>query len=226
MLDMKKKQAAGNDKKTVLVFCAHSDDQVFGPGGTMAKYAANGYDVINVVFSYGELSHPWIKRRVTAEIRQEEAQEADKIIGGKEVLFLGISEAKFAKEAEAEWVREKAADIIMTYKPVKIFTHSIDDLHPAHRAVHKALMAVLEKINYECDTYAFDVWNPLNLRGRTEPKMYVDITDTFKLKLKALRCFRSQWMTKILLLWSVYFRAIINGLDARCKYAERFYKIR
>jgi len=56
--------------------------------------------------------------------------------------------------------------------------------------------------------------------------MYVDITDTFKLKLKALRCFKSQWMTMISLLWSVYFRAIINGLDARCKYAERFYKIR
>ncbi|MBI2142314.1 PIG-L family deacetylase [Candidatus Woesearchaeota archaeon] len=225
---MKKKPnaPAEPEKKAILVFCAHSDDQVFGPGGTMAKYAAKGYDVINVVFSYGELSHPWIKRRVTAEIRQEEAKEADKIIGGKEVLFLGISEAKFAKEAESEWVMEKLAQMIRHYKPIKIFTHSIDDMHPAHRAVHKTVMAVLGSMNYRCDAYAFDVWNPLNFRGRSEPKMYVDITDTFKLKLKALRCFRSQWMTMIFLLWTVHFRAIINGLDARCKYAERFYKIR
>ncbi len=223
---MKKKPAVEADKKVVLVFCAHSDDQVFGPGGAMAKYAANGYDVVNVVFSYGELSHPWMKRRVTAEIRKEEAKEADKIIGGKEVLFLGINEASFAKEAQADWVKDKLAHMIRHYKPLKIFTHSIDDMHPAHKAVHKTLISVLEKINYECDTYAFDVWNPLNLRGRSEPKMYVDITGTFRIKLKALRCFRSQWMTMAFLLWSVYFRAIINGLDARCKYAERFYKIR
>lgn len=32
-------------KKTLLVFLAHPDDESFGPGGTLAKYAAEGVDV-------------------------------------------------------------------------------------------------------------------------------------------------------------------------------------
>jgi len=213
-------------KKTVIVFCAHSDDQIFGPGGTMAKYASQGIDVVSVIFSYGELSHPWIKRRVTAEIRENEAKEADKVIGGKEVLFLGINESTFEKDADAEWVSSKMEHIIRQYNPVKIFTHSGDDIHSAHRAVHKATMKAIRKTDYKFDAYSFDVWNPLNFKGRNQPKMYVDITGTFKLKIKALDCFRSQWASMLMLLWSVYFRALLNGLEADCKYAERFSKIK
>ncbi|MBI3034476.1 PIG-L family deacetylase [Candidatus Woesearchaeota archaeon] len=213
-------------KQTVLVFCAHSDDQIFGPGGTAAKYASQGDDVISIVFACGELTHPWLKRRIISEIRKNEAKDADRVIGGKDVLFLGINETEFLKEADSDWVKGKIEHMIRHYRPDKIFTHSKDDPHSAHRAVNKTVIDALEKTKYKCDTYAFDVWNPLNFRGRNEPKMYVNITDTFSLKIKALKCFKSQWVTMISLLWSVYLRALMNGLDAGCKYAERFYKIR
>ncbi len=213
-------------KETIVVFCAHSDDQVFGPGGTVAKYAANGHDVINVVFSHGEMTHPWLKKRITVEMRQLEAVEADKIIGGKEVLFLGINDSMLAKEAGSGWVLDKIEHMIRHYQPGKIFTHSQDDLHPGHRAVNKAVVKALDRMKFKGEAYAFDVWNPFNFRGRNQPKMYVDITQTFEKKIDALKCFRSQWMAMITLLWSIYFRALLNGLEAGCKYAERFYKIR
>jgi N-acetylglucosamine malate deacetylase 1 len=209
-----------------MVFCAHSDDQIFGPGGTMAKYARNGDHIINVVFTYGEMSHPWIKRRVTAEIREAEAIEADKIIGGKDILFMGISEATLVKDTQAQWVLEKIEQMIKHFKPNKIFTHSLDDPHAGHRSVCTAVLKVVDKMKFKGETYSFDVWNPLNIRWRNSPKLYVDITDTFELKIKALKSFKSQWMAMLSLMWSVYFRALILGLENGTLYAERFYRIR
>ena len=62
--------------------------------------------------------------------------------------------------------------------------------------------------------------------NRNRPKLVVDITQTFGTKLAALRCFKSQWVTMITLLWSVYLRAIKNGLFNGCLFAEKFYKIK
>lgn len=214
-----------NNNKTIMVFCAHSDDQIFGPGGTMAKYASQGMQIINVIFSYGEFSHPWLKRRITAETRENEAKEADKLIGGKEVSFLGINESKFEEECTSNWVQERIQHMISHYKPKKIFIHSMDDLHPAHRAVHNTVVKALKKTGCKSEAYSFEIWNLLNLKSRDLPKLYVDVTDTFHLKIKALKCFKSQWIAMITLLWSVYFRAILTGMDANCKYAERFHKI-
>ncbi|MBI3052386.1 PIG-L family deacetylase [Candidatus Woesearchaeota archaeon] len=211
---------------TVIVFCAHSDDQVLGPGGAVAALAQGGYEVVSVVFSNGELTHPWVKRRVTAEIREAEAVEADKVLGGREVLFLRINDSGLAQESQAQWVMDKLQGLIAHYRPVKIFTHSADDWHPAHRAVFHAAVQALDKAGLKCDLYSFDIWNPFNIKGRNEPKLYVDVTGTFSLKLKALKCFRSQWVSMVSLLWSVYLRAFLNGLDFGCRYAERFYKVR
>ena len=74
---------AKNNRNSVMVFCAHSDDQMFGAGGALAKYAREGGKIFTVVFSFGEYSHPWLRKRVTIEIRVEESQRADKVIGIK-----------------------------------------------------------------------------------------------------------------------------------------------
>ncbi|MFA4887817.1 MAG: PIG-L family deacetylase, partial [Candidatus Nanoarchaeia archaeon] len=41
------------DKETILVFAAHPDDEIIGVGGTIAKYAQEGKDVIVTIFSDG-----------------------------------------------------------------------------------------------------------------------------------------------------------------------------
>jgi LmbE family N-acetylglucosaminyl deacetylase len=213
-------------KDSVLVICAHSDDEIFGPGGTIAKYAQEGKKVYSIIFSFGETTHIHLKKPIAVKMRVKEAKEADKVIGGKGVRFLGLNETKFEKEAKEKDTYKKLKQIITEKKPAKIFTHSIDDPHTDHRAVYKIVTDTYDSMRYKCDVYSFDVWNPINFRKRDQPKLYVDITDTFKTKLSALRCFESQKIAMITLLWSVYLRAIINGLHNHCKYAERFYKIR
>lgn len=207
-------------RKTILVICAHPDDQIFGPGGTLAKYAQEGKDIYTIIFSYGESSHLWYKKKIAAKTRVKEAQKADKMIGGKEVIFLGIPETKFI-ENKKKIIKQLKKIIKKKKKPIKIFTHSINDPHKDHRDVYN----IVKEISL-CTIYSFDIWNPIRILKRNQPRMYVDITKTFKKKIKALKCFKSQKISMITLLWSVYLRAFLNGLNAKCKFAERFDKIR
>ena len=208
----------------ILVVCAHSDDQILGPGGSLAKYARQGMKIKTLIISYGESSHPHLKEEITQKMRKREAEHADKVIGGDGVKFIGIKEGNFLEYQKR--IKIEIIQLLNTYKPNKIFTHSDEDPHPDHRAVIKILLSSMDSIDYDADVYMFDVWNIFRIRKRDLPKMYVDISATFKIKLKALKCFSSQWMTMISLLWAIYLRAFKNGFTIRKRWAERFYKIR
>ncbi len=213
-------------KERILVLCAHSDDQIIGPGGTCAKYAKQGKEIKTVILSYGEGSHPHLKTEVIITKRVKEAQAADKIIGGKGVIFLGIPDTKIAQELKNKKVEGRLIRIIKDFRPHKIFTHSDQDAHPDHRALVKKVLEIIEVTKYPGAVYMFDVWNLFRIEKRDLPKMYVDISSTFKIKQKALDAFSSQWLSMLLLKFSIYFNAIKHGWTIKKKFAERFYKIR
>ena len=213
-------------KETALVICAHSDDQVFGAGGTIARYAREGKTVKTIIFSYGEQSHPWLDRKVVVQTRTKEAFDADKVLGGHGVLFYGLLEGKFAEEAKEKKTVQKLIQLLHKLKPQKIFTHSEDDPHPDHKATAALVLEAFDKAKIQGEVYTFDVWSPVKVKERHHPKYIVPIKDTFKIKLKALRCFSSQWAAMIMLLWSVYARALINGLQHGHLLAEKFHKVR
>ena len=210
----------------VLTFCAHNDDQLLGAGGTLAKYSREGKTFKTYVFSFGEGSHPWLKRKYTATMRVREAQKAEKILGGKDIYFFGIKERSFEDEVEKGNMEPHIISIIKKNNPSKIFTHSMDDPHPDHRAVHSIIMKIAEKMKYKGDVYTFNIWNPINIRKRSNPRMVVDISTTFKKKLEAFKAHKSQKLTFITLWWDIYRRDFINGLMHHCKYAEVFTKVR
>jgi LmbE family N-acetylglucosaminyl deacetylase len=215
-------------KGAIVVICAHSDDQIFGSGGTMAKYAKEGHDVYTIVFSFGEKSHPHFKTRVIRKMRIEESIKANKIIGGKQVMFLGLQEGKFEEGFMKQKGKERLVQLLRLTKPEKIFTHAGDDSHADHRAVHTLVLKTVDALHLSCSVYSFPVWNLLNFRQHNSPRLVVDISDTFKKKILALRCFRSQInvfsytvLTNILFL-GVYVRAILNGFRYHHRYAEVF----
>jgi len=212
-------------KNAVIAFCAHNDDHIIGAGGTLAKYAKEGIEVITVIFSYGESTHPWLKDQEVIKMRVSESHKAEKHIGGK-LYYLGLKEGKFLEEIKEKKIERKIKSIINTIRPDKIFTHSMDDPHPDHRAVFSTITDIMETIKYKCDVYSFDVWNPMAFRHRDRPKLFVDVTKTFPLKMKAFSAHDSQWMTKALMIPAMYIRALMNGLEKGIKYAEVFVKLR
>lgn len=208
--------------KNVLFFCAHNDDQIVGAGGTVAKYSDEGKKIITVIFSYGEKSHPWMKPEHTIKTRVREAKKGDRILGDNELIFLDLPEGKFRDKCDKEYI----AGLIRKHKPEKVFLHNQDDPHPDHREVFNIVTTVMDKMKYKGDAYMFDVWTPLNIRKRNSPKMVVDITDTFDRKVRAFKQHQSQKVAIISLLWSIYFKAWINGINNGHRYAEVFFKIR
>lgn len=214
------------DPESIMVICAHSDDQIFGPGGTIAKYAKEGKKVFTIIFSYGHISSPLMKKEIIASARVKEAQDVDKFIGGSGVIFLGIDENKFVEQFNQKKMHPKLKKLILEHKPSRIFTHSHDDPHPDHRALNKLLMDTLDKMKYKCDVYIFDIWTLFNTKKQHHPKIVVDISNTFSIKVRALKMFESQKVALTTLLWSVYSKAWLLGKQNGMKYAEAFYKIR
>lgn len=212
--------------ESILVICAHSDDQIFGPGGTVAKYAKEGKKVYSIIFSYGEMSHPFHLKQHTATARVKEAQDVDKYIGGSGVIFLGLNETRFLDEFKAKKMYSKLKKLIIKYNPTRVFTHSIDDPVSDHRAVNKLVVDTLDRMKFKCDVYMFDVWNLFNFKKTDYVRIIVDVSGTFKNKIKALRMFKSQGVARFSLMWSVYFRAWILARKINVRYAEVFYKIR
>jgi LmbE family N-acetylglucosaminyl deacetylase len=216
----------GNDPNSVLIVGAHSDDQIFGPGGTIAKYAKEGKKIHTIIFSYGEMSMPIHQRKYAVQKRVKEAIDVDKFLGGHGVTFLGLDEGKFSEQFEKRKMYPKLKKLILRYRPSIIFTHSVDDPLLDHRSLNKLLLETVDRMRYKCDIYMFDIWNIFNFKKRHFVKIVVEISDTFDMKIKALRMFESQKLSTFSLMWSVYLKAWINGRNIHVKYAEAFYKIR
>lgn len=211
--------------KRVLVFCAHSDDQAFGAGGYLSKLAKDKTKVRTIICSFGEQSHPHLKEMEISKIRVEESEKADKIIGGDGVHFLGLREGNFLKDFENRGYHDTVVEEIKKFNPERVLTHSVDDPHPDHRAVYKLFLSLYHDACPKADVYSFDVWNLFNLKRRT-PRLVVDVTQTFKKKIDALKTFRSQRAALAVLLWSVYVRAVWWGLRSGSRYAEVFYRVK
>jgi LmbE family N-acetylglucosaminyl deacetylase len=216
----------GHDPNSVMIICAHSDDQVFGPGGTVAKYAKEGKKVHTVIFSYGEQSLPLQQKEHTIRARVKEAQDVDKYLGGHGVTFLGLEETKFNDQFNKKKMYPKLKKLILKHNPSIIFTHSTDDPMPDHRALNKLLLETVDRMRYKCDIYMFDVWNIFNFKKRHYVQIVVDISDTFQMKIKALKMFTSQKRALFYLMWTVYLRAWHSARDIKVRHAETFYKIR
>ena len=202
-----------------------SDDEVIGAGGTIAKYAKEGNDVIVVIFTFGEGATP-VKEEVIIRKRINEAKDVDKLLGVKETIFLGLEDTKIKNKIHDIETLEKIRTIIEKYQPNKIFTHSSRDFHRDHNSVNKIITKVVDALDKHYDLYIFDVSNPFNIFRKNLPKLYVDISDTFDLKLKALDKFKSQKHWTLLLMPSVITKARIDGDSFNCRYAEKFFKIR
>ena len=217
-------------KGKILCICAHSDDQIFGPGGTLAKYAKEGKQITTIIMSYGEMSHPYFKEEVIIKTRVEESMQADKIIGGSGVLFLGLKEGKFKEDAKKKKAQEKLIELFKQFNPEKIFMHSNDDTHPDHRATFDIVKKAYDNSEISCPLYTFDVWAPFSTKKRDAPKLIIDVSKHYTKKLRAISCFKSQLGVLQMLNWYVYTRMLIhnlyNGLKRGYRFAEVFYRFR
>lgn len=212
-------------KETILAIAAHNDDHTIGAGGVLTKYAKEGKRVITIICSYGVSSHPHLKPEVIKKTRVEESEKADELMGGSGVVYLGLREAKFDEDFKKPAIAKKLRGILKKERPSLVFTHDVNDAHPDHRAVYRMVMRLIKDGEIDCPVYSFDIWSLLKVRGRNTPRMVVDISDTFNVKVKAFLIHESQTAAIAMLLWKMMLKDWLAGILYGYKYAEVFYRL-
>lgn len=183
-------------KLDILVMAVHPDDAELGCSGTIAKQIALGYKVGIVDFTRGELG-----TRGSAEIRDNEASEAAKILGLTIRENLGFRDGFFRNDEEHQL---KLIEVIRRYRPNVVIANAIEDRHPDHGrasslAVEACFYAGLRKVEtIGKDDLAQNAWRPKNLfhyiQDRyIEPDFVIDVTDYWPIKDKAIRAYSSQF---------------------------------
>jgi LmbE family N-acetylglucosaminyl deacetylase len=198
------------------------DDAEIGMGGALLRYLDEGKEIIQIIFSRGEKSHPHLKSSIIAKTRKKESKKVADEIGITKLIYFNLEDTKL-NEKITKATKEKLEKIIKKYKPDKIFTLPAKDAHPDHRAVNKVVLEAVDSLKTRCPVYTFQVWNVFT---ENLPLLQIDISKYFNEKIKIMKQHKSQWFSIYLQLLPVYIRAKINGLKYNCKYAEIFYKIR
>lgn len=134
--------------KTLLAIFAHPDDESFGPGGTLAKYAAEGVDVHIAIATDGAAGsmaegHE-VEREQLASVRSKELEAAVKILGGT-LHRLGYRDSGMkgdpANDDPQAWIRadeeeavRRVVQLIRELRPHIIITHDETGgyFHPDH----------------------------------------------------------------------------------------------
>ena len=193
--------------KRILVIAAHPDDVDFSSAGTIARWSAEGRQVIYCIVTDGDAggSDPGISRSDMATIRRAEQTAAASQVGVHDLRFLGYPDGQV--EATLE-LRRDLARVIRQVRPQRVVCPSPERNyfrlgigHPDHRAVGSAALdAVYPDAR---NPFAFpelladegleawvvpEVW----ISGGPASAHYVDVTETFPQKIAALQAHVSQ----------------------------------
>lgn len=182
-------------ERRALVIGAHPDDNEFGAGGTVAKLAAQGYEITFIIATNGNKgSHdPEMSPYQLSATREIEQRAAAAALGVQQVIFLRNNDGELEPTPA---LRAEIALYIRHFKPHLVFTHDPWKhymLHPDHRAVG---FAVIEGIVSARDhlflpglgQIGITVWRPeaLLLWGAEQPDYYEDVSAFVEQKIAAL----------------------------------------
>ena len=187
---------------TAMVIVAHPDDAEFLCGGTVAKWCAEGWTVYYVLATSGDKGthDETLSSQELAAIREQEQREACRVLGVKEVIFLGLPDGFV--EANSE-LRGEIVRLLRRYKPDVVLTW--DGFrggfnHSDHRAVgiatrdaiYPAVRDHLYYAEHAADGLEAHQVNEMLLAGSEDPDYRVDISAHVQTKLDAILCHGSQ----------------------------------
>ena len=185
-----------------MVVTPHPDDAEFGIAGTATRWTREGKDVIYVVCTNGDkgTSDINMKPEELATIREQEQLAAAKLLGVREVIFLHYPDQSLEDTPE---FRKEIVRLIRMYQPETVVTADPYRRYIWHRDHRITGRVVLDAIfPYARDLLAYpdlleQGFQPHKVKevllwGSEEPNYRSDITDTFDIKIAALRCHKSQ----------------------------------
>jgi len=220
----------------IMVITPHPDDAEFGVSGTVARWVSEGRDVIYVVCTNGDkgTSDPNMKSDELARIREQEQRAAAKLLGVRDVIFLGYPDQTLEDTPE---FRKEIVRLIRVYRPEIVVTADPYRRYLWHRDHRITGQVVLDAVfPYARDFLAYpdlleEGLQPHKVKevllwASEDPNYRSDITDTFDIKIAALRCHKSQIEDNLPPDWEdrlrQWFRSMAEGEDFEL--AEAFHR--
>lgn len=200
----------------ILAIGAHFDDIELGCGGTLARHVNQGDDVYIYVATNSAFSNYKNESIRSENIALKEAQAAMKILGARDMICGNFDTLR------VEFVEELNVQILRIVEEKKIdltLTHWTGDIHHDHQAMAKASLHscrhVPRMLMYRSNWYH----STCEFRGN----FYVDITDTWETKEKAILAHESE-VERTGRKWLQFFRNEAENAGQRIgvKYAEVF----
>lgn len=186
--------------RKVLVLAPHSDDETLGCGATIAKHANRGDDVRVCILTAIDFDHPVLKPN-KEDIRRE-TYEAMSILGlGRERVIFKDLPNLLLPDMPLHEVNRVVSEVIFEVKPEILYIPFMYDLHQDHRSVAYAAQVAARTCTevgrnireiYMYETLSETHWNAAQLEGGFQPNVYNDVTGFMKLKLDAVRAYKSQ----------------------------------
>jgi LmbE family N-acetylglucosaminyl deacetylase len=192
-----------NEAVHMVVFSPHPSDPDFGIGGTVARWTQEKKDVVYVICTNGDKgsSDPDLMPEKLAKIRQQEQRAAAKMLGVKEVIFLGHPDLGLA---DTPAFKKEILKLILMYRPAVVAT--CDPYfppyvsNPDHRVVGRTVLDAVWPLAQAPNTYRDLLDQGLKLHKVKEiliwqsaqPNYRIDISATYETKMAACRCHQSQ----------------------------------
>ena len=190
-----------------MVVVAHADDAEWGSSGTVAKWCRNGTEVTYVLCTNGskgsdDLS---ISSEELIKIREAEQLAAAKVLGVKQVIFLGYEDSMLQPTLD---LRRDIVRQIRTYRPdILICPNPVRSIsgrhfgHPDHLAAGEAALSAVFPAARDRLTFPellleglapHKVGEILVTGDRSEANKWIDVSDTIEIAIQALKQHVSQ----------------------------------
>ncbi|MCF8554174.1 MAG: PIG-L family deacetylase [Candidatus Nanopelagicales bacterium] len=191
----------------VLVVTAHPDDVDFGASGTIAMMTQAGISVTYCICTDGDAGgfDDSTDRSQIPGIRRQEQTAAANLCGVTDIHFLGYKDGYLEASHEVQRdivrvMRKVQPQLVITQSPERNWER-LPASHPDHMAAGEATTRALYPAVRNPYAYpelrldeGLESWTVtwLWLQGHPEPNHWIDMTETFPIKLQALHAHASQ----------------------------------
>lgn len=177
----------------ILVVAPHPDDEVFGCGGTIAKYSKAGHEVHVLIVTKGDdLFDPQL-----IEAGRKEALTAHKLLGIKETHFADLPAIKLDTIPQYR-INDVLSEFFKAINPDFLFLPFPADINRDHQIVHACAMVAARPVAMHLQAiYCYEAlsstnWNTPTLSPTFAPNFFVEISDALELKIEAVKTYASQ----------------------------------
>lgn len=193
----------------ILVLSPHTDDEVLGAGGTIARFVEEGHHVSCVAFT--NCGKPELN---------DEFKEATKSlgVGGNSALVLtSINVREFGEQ------RQRILDemiLLKSMKPDLVLVPSTRDVHQDHQVITNEALRAFK----HCSILGYEMpWN--NYAFETDYFVKISSSQIQK-KVSAVQCYKSQSHRPYCNVEYLKAHAMVRGIQVQAQFAETFQLIR